>query len=187
PPPAGPRPLRRGLRGRHDGRFRHRIALPCDGGRASGGVARRRPRRPLLQPAPGRTSVRIDPAGLSKAAESVTDEYCRTSKIMGLAECRFTIQQPLMIGVSDLQYSYSKVTTASAGGLNFSRFNLPRSSRVECLGEARWAPSQDPLRPRAHWDPRGWNARRPRRRRPAPTGPGTELAWQRPILCCGGP
>src|SRR5205823_4213152 len=85
-----------------------------------------------------------------------------------------------MIGVSDLQYSYSKVTTASAGGLNFSRFNLPRSSRVECLGEARWAPSQDPLRPRAHWDPRGWNARRPRRRRPAPTGPGTELAWQRP-------
>src|SRR5438093_8338916 len=92
-----------------------------------------------------------------------------------------------MIGVSDLQYSYSKVTTASVGGLNFSRFNLPRSSRVECLGEARWAPSQDPLRPRAHWDPRGWNARRPRRRRPAPTGPGTELAWQRPILRCARP
>src|SRR6266480_3425594 len=92
-----------------------------------------------------------------------------------------------MIGVSDLQYSYSKVTTASVGGLNFSRFNLPQSSRVECLGEARWAPSQDPLRPRAHWGPRGRDARRPRRERLPAAGPGTELAWQRPILRCGRP
>src|SRR5205809_7751115 len=92
-----------------------------------------------------------------------------------------------MIGVSNLEYSYPKVTTASAGGLNFSRFNLPQSSLVECLGGARWEPSQDPLRPRAHWGPRGWNARRPRRRRLAPTGPRTELAWQRAILRCGGP
>src|SRR5437764_12494999 len=92
-----------------------------------------------------------------------------------------------MIGVSNLEYSYPKVTTASAGGLNFSRFNLPQSSLVECLGGARWAPSQDPLRPRAHRGPRGWNARRPRRRRLAPTGPRTELAWQRAILRGGGP
>src|SRR5947199_1192405 len=92
-----------------------------------------------------------------------------------------------MIGVSDLQYSYPKVTTASAGGLNFSRFNLPQSSLVECLGGARWAPSQDPLRPRAHRGPRGRDARRPRRRRLPAAGPRTELAWQRAILRCGGP
>src|SRR5436189_4609501 len=92
-----------------------------------------------------------------------------------------------MIGVSDLQYSYSKVTTASVGGLNFSRFNLPQSSRVECLGEARWAPSQDPLRPRAHGVPRGRNARRPRRGRLPAAGPRTGLARQRAILRSGGP